>query len=202
MPEWHIWRSMIRRCTVTKCAAWENYGGRGITVCPEWLNDFDAFLGDMGRRPSAGHELDRRDNDLGYNRHNCRWVSRKINSRNRRSARMVTYKGSRMCLSEACELAGISYTVVQKRLDGPKKWNLVDALETPVRPKSRKGEGAKPRPMSNATNFPGVKRRRKGFIARCVVNGKRTYSKQFSKPEDAYIWYLKQKCKNLEMKQT
>jgi len=61
----------------------KNYLNKGITCCEEWKNNFDQFVRDMGRCPE-GYELDRRDNDKGYYKENCRWVSRNINQHNRR----------------------------------------------------------------------------------------------------------------------
>jgi hypothetical protein len=191
--EYRIWRGLVNRCTRPTDPAWDNYGGRGIKVCAEWLTDFDAFLSDMGRKPSAGHEIDRRDNELGYDRHNCRWVSRKVNSRNRRSSRMIVFRGLTMCLAEACELAGISYAAVQKRLSAPLNWSLEKALHTPTRPKAKKGCGFKPKPQSNKTGYPGVKKRRSAYKARILVSGKRLESQQFATPEEAYSWYLTHK---------
>lgn len=104
-----------------------------------------------------------------------------------------------MCLSAAAELAGISYAVVQKRIHGPLKWDVDAALDTPVKFKAKKGERIRATPMSNKTGFKGVKRRREGFIARILVNGKRVYSRQFATPEEARAWYVSEhnkKCRN------
>lgn len=198
-PEWRIWNSMINRCCSPANPAWDNYGGRGIAVCESWRRSFDAFLRDMGRRPGRGWEIDRTDNNEGYNPSNCRWVTQKQNSRNRRSSRMVSYRGKRVCLSEAAEMAGIHVDVVSKRMDGPRKWSLREALETPVRPKSRKGEGKKRKPLSNKTGLRGVKKRhnRNGYVASIMIAGKKHYSPQFNTPEEAHDWYLnKQQCQN------
>lgn len=73
---------MIYRCTNPKDPRFHNYGGRGITVCPEW-SDFWTFVEDMGNRPD-GHTLDRKDNDLGYFKENCRWATAKEQACNRR----------------------------------------------------------------------------------------------------------------------
>jgi hypothetical protein len=82
-PSYGSWYSMVRRCTSPKHCNWHNYGGRGITVCPEWM-DFDAFVKDMGIRPE-GKTIDRKDNNLGYSKANCRWATAKEQRANMRT---------------------------------------------------------------------------------------------------------------------
>jgi hypothetical protein len=81
-PEFRIWNSMRQRCENPKNPAYKHYGGRGITVCDRW-SSFANFIKDVGRRPQPGFQLDRRDNDAGYSKENCRWVSRDENMQNR-----------------------------------------------------------------------------------------------------------------------
>lgn len=86
-PEWVVWCGMRDRCLNPNHKSWENYGGRGITVCPDWLHSFGSFFADMGRRPSPKHKLDRIDNNLGYNAANCKWSTDKEQANNRRPRR-------------------------------------------------------------------------------------------------------------------
>lgn len=84
-PEYNSWKSMIARCTNPKATGAQNYIERGITFDPDWA-DFENFYRDMGPRPE-GKTLDRRDNDLGYSKDNCRWATPKEQANNRRPAR-------------------------------------------------------------------------------------------------------------------
>lgn len=90
-PEYSSWQAMKNRCLNPKAEDYRYYGGRGITVCPQWLG-FDAFLADMGRRPTPKHTLERQDVDGNYEPGNCCWATRKEQSRNRRYARTQAWK--------------------------------------------------------------------------------------------------------------
>lgn len=85
-PEYEIWCSMIKRCENPNHHAYSRYGGRGISVHPEWRADFAAFLRDVGSRPSPDLSLDRIDNDGNYEPGNVRWATAKQQANNRRQA--------------------------------------------------------------------------------------------------------------------
>lgn len=78
---YHSWDSMWQRVTNPKASKYKYYGGRGITIHPEWAK-FENFLRDMGTRP-ANTSLDRIDNNEGYEMINCRWATRKQQAYNR-----------------------------------------------------------------------------------------------------------------------
>ena len=86
--EYKTWGSMKERCYNKNNKDYPRYGGRGITVCDRWLSSFSAFYKDMGQRPSSEAQLDRRENDEGYSKDNCRYVSPLVNARNRSTTKL------------------------------------------------------------------------------------------------------------------
>ncbi|MBY0239683.1 MAG: hypothetical protein K2X55_10250 [Burkholderiaceae bacterium] len=141
LPEYRCWQTMRLRCMEPTNPAYENYGGRGIAVCERWLQSPANFIADMGPKPSPAHELDREDNDKGYSPENCRWVTRKVNDRNRRSNRMVEYLGETHALAHWCERFGIRRDTAKKRLDAG--WTPEESFTIPARAKAANGQ-AKP----------------------------------------------------------
>lgn len=81
-PEYVVWSNMIQRATNANHPAWDNYGGRGITVCDRWRS-YENFLSDMGARPE-GLTLDRIDVDGNYEPGNCRWATWAVQRQNQR----------------------------------------------------------------------------------------------------------------------
>lgn len=116
-PEYRSWQHMKDRCYNDACEDYKYHGARGITVCAEWRNSFEAFYRDMGPRPSPELTLERKDNDGNYEPNNCIWDTRTAQSRNRRfvvmspelasDLRMATQRGESMC--SWARSHGISY---------------------------------------------------------------------------------------------
>lgn len=88
------YKNMIQRCTNPNTKFYSSYGGKGITVCQSWLESFDNFFNEMGRRPE-NTSLDRIDWEKGYSRENCRWVdhSEQVRNRGKVSSLYSRYRG-------------------------------------------------------------------------------------------------------------
>lgn len=106
-----------------------NYGGRGIKVCDEWLNDFMSFYTwamNNGYRDNL--TIDRIDNNKGYSPDNCRFVDKKTQQQNRRSNRYYTINGESRCLKNWCEILNLNYQTVYRRVT-TYCWPIEVALE-------------------------------------------------------------------------
>lgn len=122
------WRNMIQRCENPKDRAFHNYGGRGISVSPEW-HEFSQFIADMGMRPE-GYELDRIDNDGPYSKDNCRWVSKRDNLNNRRDNVNITHNGETLTIHQWSIRTGIPpRTIAYRHAEG---WPVEEVL-SPVK---------------------------------------------------------------------
>lgn len=93
---YNIWRNIKDRCTNIKHKYYKDYGGRGITICDEWLTSVAIFIEDMYPTFQEGLSIDRIDNNKGYSKDNCRWTTNTIQARNKRiliSSNTSGYKG-------------------------------------------------------------------------------------------------------------
>lgn len=124
--EYRAWCHIKARCLNPSEKSFPRYGGRGVAICDRWRLSFQAFLDDMGARPSPDHSIDRINNDGPYGPGNCRWATRIEQARNKRTSRLVTYEGEKMSLAEACERAGANYKRAHDRLQNG--WSLKRAL--------------------------------------------------------------------------
>lgn len=131
------WTSMRARCLSQDHPAYPGYGARGIGICERWLDSFENFLVDMGIRPFPGAELDRMDNDGPYSPGNCQWTTTKVNSQNRRNARVIDTPKGPMPVWKAIEVSGINRSCFQARVHN--KWPAARLFDAPR--KSPKVEG-------------------------------------------------------------
>lgn len=132
---------MTRRCSDINTRYYKDYGGRGIIVCAEWVNDPSAFVawGTLNGY-AKGLELDRRENNGNYEPSNCRFITPKANARNKRTNRLLTYKGETKPLSEWIEALGLNKELIKSRLKWG--WNFAKAVETPKIINGKSVEGA------------------------------------------------------------
>lgn len=120
------------RCYNPNNKEYSRYGGRGIYICDEWLNDIDSFLkwaNNSGYSPDL--EIDRIDNDGPYSPENCRWVTKTENLKNMSKCRKFTYNGETKLLSDLCVELGLKYGTVNMRLF--RGWSFERAIETEKR---------------------------------------------------------------------
>lgn len=109
---------MMARCYREKSISFKNYGGRGIAVCKRW-HVFENFAVDMYPSYKAGLTLERKNNERGYYKRNCKWATRREQARNTRANRLITTPWGRMCFQDAHKKAGLSYGALQART---KRW--------------------------------------------------------------------------------
>ncbi len=131
--EYQAWKDAKSRCYNPNVRNYHEYGGRGIRMCDQWRHSFEAFIADMGMKPTPDHSIDRwPDNDGNYEPGNCRWATDLQQGNNRRRGRHLVYKGKSYSCSEAAREFGIKQHTLAKRLrDG---WPVDEAIETPLQP--------------------------------------------------------------------
>lgn len=130
-PEYNIYCGIKNRCYNKNHHTYKRYGGRGITMCDRWINSYENFIADMGRRPVGDYSIDRIDNDGSYSPENCRWATRSEQGNNRSQNHRITFMGVDMTMKQWSEYTGINNTTLSSRLKCG--WSIKDALLTPVR---------------------------------------------------------------------
>lgn len=137
-------RLIMRRCYDEKNKSYKDYGGRGITVCEEWREDFMSFY---NWATSNGYErelqLDRIDNDGPYAPWNCRWVTSKVNNNNRRDTKYIEFRGEYATLEVILDKysPGISKEAYTYRINAG--WSIEDSVLTEPYKKIKKRTGRK-----------------------------------------------------------
>ena len=145
-PLYAVWSTMHQRCENPRNPKYPVYGGRGIKVCAQWsvrgnryigTPGFDAFVADMGLRPSPRHTLERKDTNGNYTPDNCIWATQKVQQRNRRNNHILTFRGrSQSIAAWAEELRWISALRLRARI--AEGWAAEHALMTPIRQRMTK----------------------------------------------------------------
>lgn len=127
-----VYRTMIARCENANNGQFLNYGGRGISVCPEWRRSYEAFREwaiKAGYKP--GLSIDRIDFDGDYHPDNCRWATPKMQGNNKRNNHRVTCKGVTKTIAEWADETGIPQSTIFQRI-WKLGWSDEDAVTTPV----------------------------------------------------------------------
>jgi hypothetical protein len=132
-PEHRSYYAIRDRCLNHRCKAYYRYGGRGITICPEWLGPggFERFYADMGPRPGPNMSVERKDNNKGYSPDNCVWATDEEQNNNKRTNIIVRRRGKTMTLKQACAAEGMPYASIRWRLT--QGWHVDMAFDTPIR---------------------------------------------------------------------
>lgn len=130
-PEYIVWKNMIQRCGNENSNQFKNYGGRGVTVCDAWINDYLQFKKDMGDRPAKGYSLERVDNDKGYSKENCVWILNIYQSENKRNNHKYFYGGETLSIGKLAKKYNLKDSTLRSRLLDL-GWSIEQAIETPI----------------------------------------------------------------------
>lgn len=126
-----VWNDMKCRCRNKTHHAYKYYGARGITVCDEWLNDFQSFYDwSIANGYVPGLEIDRINNDKGYAPSNCRFTTCAEQSRNRNVCVLVMLNGVTRTVGEWAIIHGLKQSTVHGRLK--RGWSIEESLNTPA----------------------------------------------------------------------
>lgn len=134
-PLYCVWKDMKARCLNLHAVAYPRYGGRGISICGAWLEPKNFILWALGHGYRKGLTLDRRNNNGNYTPRNCRFVTRKIQQRNRRVNRILRFRGESKTMAEWLESPrvrrlGVDQNILRSRLRYG--WTVKQALTLPV----------------------------------------------------------------------
>lgn len=128
-----VWCGMIARCYSSGRDNYHRYGGRGIRVCQRWRGPkgFEAFLKDLGPRPSPSHTLERRNVNGNYTPRNCCWATAAEQGQNRRNNVVLFWDGRRQSLAEWSAETGVPAHLISARIKSG--WEIGKALSEPVK---------------------------------------------------------------------
>lgn len=114
-----IWDAMLYRCFNENDRSYDNYGGRGITVCKEWLS-FDKFYEDMKDGYTDDMTIERIDVNGNYEKNNCKWITMLDQQNNKRNTVYIEFDGKNMTINEWAKLIGVSRGAIYQRLKAGK----------------------------------------------------------------------------------
>lgn len=128
--EYTTWARMKTRCYDPNGSQYKNYGNRGIRVCDRWLNSFENFLADMGKRPSNQHSIERKNNNGNYEPKNCKWALPIEQANNTRKNKNITFQNRTQSLSMWCRELNLSYGTTHARFG--MGWSATRAFTEPI----------------------------------------------------------------------
>ena len=135
---YNIWHGMKNRCLCENTTGYENYGGRGIKVCDEWM-EFEPFAEwALSNGYSDELTIDRKDVNGNYCPENCRWVTTLVQGNNRRNNRYFEYDGKINTTTELARNNNMSYSTLFNRLK--KGLSIEEAINEPIKPYKRRVE--------------------------------------------------------------
>lgn len=130
--EYNSWHGIKGRCLNKNHPSWKNYGGRGVTMCQEWVGSFEAFYKCVGPKPSPKHSIDRIDNDGNYDPGNVRWATKGEQLNNTRRNRRLTFNGKTQTFRVWAIEIGMSEGTLRSRIEAG--WTTADTLTIPTHP--------------------------------------------------------------------
>ena len=122
------WRAMKRRCFNPSDKSYHRYGGRGITICDEWLSRAVFMDWAISAGIAPGLSIDRIDNDGNYEPGNCRWVTQAVQRENASNTKWIEFAGERLTQRQWSQRLGVTDATMLNRL---RKWPLSEALTRP-----------------------------------------------------------------------
>lgn len=130
---YYVWKEMVQRCTNPRNRSYQDYGGRGITVCDEWRGEngfINFYTWSLESAYESGLEIDRINNDGNYGPENCRWVTRELQANNKRNNILVEHRGIKKTVSQWARQLDMDDKKIRQRI---KKlgWDGERAMFTP-----------------------------------------------------------------------
>jgi hypothetical protein len=134
---YHSWKCMKYRCLNSHYTEYHLYGGRGITVCNEWLTFENFAKWALANGYKEGLSIDRIDANGNYERNNCKWSTAKEQANNKRNNHFITCEGETHTLAEWADIKGLDYGCLESRLNNL-GWDIKTALNRPSRGRGKR----------------------------------------------------------------
>ena len=133
--EYKTWLNIKGRCYNLNEKHYKDYGGRGIKVCDRWLESFEAFLEDVGKRPEGKYSLDRKNNNGDYCKENCRWATDLEQANNKRNNVVIEHDGLKMTITQWANKLEVDRTILSRRYN--LGWSDRDIVTVQIRQRKR-----------------------------------------------------------------